>query len=569
MSRRTSPKLALSALGAAAALSLSHQAAASNPIEFPDNGTGAFSRGGAWLALGNEPLAAHYAPAALATQASAFSLDQNLSYNKVCYGRRGPGNTVIGPNDVVRVTPGDPNSLPTLVYLPTCVNRKAFPTTVPALAFSWRASRRLGIGVAVVPPATYGVPDTGWRLTSQGLNNRTGEKQMMPSPYRYMTVNQLNTIVFPTIGFGYEVFDDVRIGAAFISGMAALNTESVAISKYDSAEVDAAGDHMVDDTYANIRLKDLFIPGVIVSADISVTPYLDVAVWGRYVSAVETSEAEARFTTQIFGPDGKVKPNCNGVLNPDGSRDVSTCTSATENLYVGKTNALTHFKFPIPPEVRLGLRYHRPRPGQAPRAPDGKPVRDPLHDDLFDLELDASYAMNSRANTIEIRFRDNNGQGAVSTLPTGTPVPPNADRWNGFIDSYGLRLGGQWNAVQDRFALRAGGWMETRSQEPEFLTMFPVGAARWGFGGGVVLRQDFLDVSVGYQRHMSSGLDNGGNGGTLANVGTRGGGSFNVNDDPAGVSAQDRTQFRSERFINGGQVTQSAHVFSLGGTVRF
>jgi hypothetical protein len=43
----------------------------------------------------------------------------------------------------------------------------------------------------------------------------------------------------------------------------------------------------------------------------------------------------------------------------------------------------------------------------------------------------------------------------------------------------------------------------------------------------------------------------------------------NLNLKPRGVSAADRTQFRTDHIVNNGRITQSAHAFTLGGTIRF
>ena len=82
-------------------------AAASGPFEFPDNGPAAFARAGAWLAVGTDPLAAHYNPAALATARSAASLSLHLPFSKVCYDRRGAGDTRIGPQQGQSEEPGN------------------------------------------------------------------------------------------------------------------------------------------------------------------------------------------------------------------------------------------------------------------------------------------------------------------------------------------------------------------------------------------------------------------------------------------------------------------------------
>jgi long-chain fatty acid transport protein len=232
-------------------------------------------------------------------------------------------------------------------------------------------------------------------------------------------------------------------------------------------------------------------------------------------------------------------------------------------------DALSEFVYRIPPEVRAGVRFHASRP-DAVRAFDMARVRDPLHDDVFDVEVDGSYTWNSLASSIDVRFREANGQGVLMTAPTNVPVPPNADRVTGYRDSIGVRLGGQWNVVRDVFGLRAGGWVETRSQDPRFLTVDAIGATRFGVGGGVVARYGALDVSIGYQRHLSEGLDNHGNGGLRAPAAASDGNpEFDLDNEPRGVSAKDRTQFRSRHAINGGSVSFDAHVFTLGGTVRF
>lgn len=570
--------LFLAALAGAAGLSSSRAAQASNPLEYPDNGSAAFSRGGAWLGVANEPIATHYNPAGLATQGSGFSVEQQLNFPKTCYHRQGPGGTPVGPDDTNTLTSGPGAGMPRYIYLPVCNERTSFPNTIPSISFAFRLTDKLGVGMAIVAPATYGTADNAFPLMARGYNLGTGQYQTLPAPYRYMQLNQLSTILFPTVGVGYELFQNFRVGAAFISGIAAINTSTTGIATFSATPQDLGneiGDHSPDDSVSNLRTKDLFVPGVILSAHWSVLPQLDVAVWGRYLDAIRTSSADFTATTDVF----------EGVAPRPVCTNVDVCSGAVPNN--AQTNpeyfrgsVLTHFKYPLPPEVRIGVRFHQPRNASRLVFGDRGKARDPLHDDLFDVELNGSYSMNSYADTIEVRFRQGvdpvtgrpTGTGAALTRPTGVPIPPNADRWTGYQDSYGVRLGGQWNAIADKLGIRAGAWYETRSQDPAWLTIAPVGGARWGYGGGIVLRQDFIDISFGYQRHESAGLDNGGDGRMRAATGTASGqcngGNFNLSCD-AGKNAAERTQFRSIHTVNGGKVTFSADVFTIGGTVRF
>jgi long-chain fatty acid transport protein len=197
-------------------------------------------------------------------------------------------------------------------------------------------------------------------------------------------------------------------------------------------------------------------------------------------------------------------------------------------------------------------------------APDGA-VRDPLHDDVFDIELDGSITWNSQADEVTVRFKYDEAAGAGSRLSPVGFLPPIVDQATGFEDSYGLRLGGQYNVVQDKLGLMAGTWYETRSQRPELLNMSQPGPERGGFGGGFVLRQGFMDFTFGYQYHWSSALQTT-NGLRRANTGSP---SWSINNEPLDLPAEDRREFRSFHIVNNGKMTQHAHAFALGGVVRF
>lgn len=540
---------------AALALSIAKPALASNPLEYPDNGSAAFSRGGAWLAVGNEPIATHYNPAGLALQKTALSVEQQLAFPHTCLDRRGPNGAPAGPDDPSL----QPNGTPFYSYEETCSAKSAFPNTIPSISFAWRATPRVGIGVALVPPATYGTAKNQFPLLAEGIDNQTHQARLLPAPYRYMQLGQDSLILFPTVSVGYQLLSHLRVGAGFISGIGVINFSTVGVSNLGAD--DAKGDHMTDDSVSTIRTKDLFVPGFVVSALWSPAPVLDVSVWARVIDSIRADSGEVDVSLQTFNGNGAVNPPC---------ATISEKCSSNQSVLNKFPSGVTHFEYPIPPEVRLGLRFHRPRSAAAAAFDAPNTMRDPLHDDVFDVEADGSYTWNSAADTIQVRFPEGSGgTGAILVRPVNVPLPPNADRPTGYRDSVGVRLGGQWNAIPDLFGVRAGGWLESRSQDPAFLTVSPVGALRWGFGGGLVVRDGFFDISVGYQRQMSAGLDNGGNGRLKAAAGSNGTPTpFNVDKDN-GVSAADRTQFRTIHAINGGSVSFDAHVFTLGGLVRF
>jgi hypothetical protein len=537
--------LAAAFAGGVASL-LASPAGASSPLEYPDNGAASFSRGGAWLATANEPIATHYNPAALATQKSAFSIDLNLNFNKMCFDRRNPGNALAGPSQ----KNVGPSGLPNNIYLPACSERSSFPNTIPSLALAWRATSTLAFGLAIVPPATYGTADRTHGELAEGLNYPTYTKVPMAAPWRYMQVRELSTILFPTLSVGWEPLKRLRVGAGFVSGIAVINTKSASVANAQGEAEDSVGDHSFDDGLSNLRTKDLFVPGIVASIHWSVLPQLDLSVWGRYMDKIRAGEGTLISEQQAYFANGSRRPTC--PFNPVGCGPQNQ--NGVVNTFPGDgPPALNHFQYTIPSEVRAGIRFHLPRTKARVVAGTDGEARDPLHDDVFDVEVNGSYTMNSQAERIEVRFNPN-----ILVQPTNVRIPENADRLTGYKDSYGIRLGGQWNAIPDKLGIRLGGWMETQSQSAEFLQINVVGAQRYGFGGGLVFRQDFIDLSLGYQRLMSSALDNGGNGKLLAPAATNG-----------QVSADPDFNNRTFHAVNGGKLTQSGHAFTIGGTIRF
>lgn len=532
-----------------------NSAFASNPLEYPDNGSAAFSRGGAWLALANEPIAAHYNPAALATQASGFSLEQQLNFTHTCFERSASNGANAGPDAATS----------TFIYERACSARTGFPNAIPSIALAFRAGDRLGVGIAIVPPAAYGTAQGEFPVLARGKDTISNASVDLPAPYRYLELEQQSAILFPTLGIGWEIADHFRLGAGFISGIGVINTSAAAVSTLGID--DAAGDHMADDSLSTLRTRDLFVPGVVVSLQWSILPVLDVALWGRWIDSIRSSSGSLDIVQQPFNGNGQLNPPCAGTPGA-GGRDYSKCTS-NQSVPNHFDDAVAHFEYPIPPEIRWGARFHRPRSVAEFESRRHRTERDSLHDDVFDVELDQTLTLSSYADTIEVRFKQKDGKGALTTNPTNVPVPPNADRATGYNDSIGFRLGGQWNPVPDFLGLRAGAWFESRSQDPRLLTIAPVGAVRWGFGGGVVARVGLLDISAGYQRHLCLGLDNHGNGKFRAPAGTGDSPEFDLDREPARIAAEDRTQFRTQHAVNGGKVSFDAHVFTLGGLVRF
>jgi long-subunit fatty acid transport protein len=484
------------------------RAGATDVLEFPDNGTEQLSRGGAWVARATNPLATFFNPAGLAGQGSSALANVNLVFNDVCFSRSGPGAVV------------DQHDAP---YPPDVCDETSM-TPLPSVAAAWAVTDRLGIGLSITPPSVYGdlrFPET------VSATNRLGFDVQVASPQRYLLIEQGGIILNTTLGAGYELAKNVRVGAGFVWGLASIDVVNANMSLNPSLQGGTYKDPRDTDVLAEVHVSDWFIPGLVIGALYSPLRQLDI---GFALQVQEAIDARGDLTT---------KANYWSASGVSGNPTVTDSADIQPDL--------AHFRLPNPLEARLGVRFHWPRDPNAPIEAGAR--RDPIADDLFDVELNVSYTRNSAYDKIMLRFPANP---VIEVKGTGGQVPENNDvplQIKG--DTVGLRLGGEYVVLADRLALRAGGWWEPDVQRPEYLNVAVVASQRIGLAGGVLVRLGPVDVEAGYMHVFFDEVDNGGNGRVLA-----------ISGD---VSAGNRSPYG----INGGKVSQSANIVSVGGAFRF
>jgi long-subunit fatty acid transport protein len=485
------------------------RAAATDVLEFPDNGTEQLSRGGAWVARATNPLATYFNPAGLAGQGTGALANLNLVFTDVCFTRRGPGQVVDGHDALYPADVCDETSV----------------TPLPSVAAAWAVSDRLGIGLSIMPPSLYGNLSFPETVTAE---NRLGFDVKVPSPQRYLLIEQSGIVLNTTLGVGYEVAKNVRVGGGFTWGFASLEITNANMSLNPSQQADGTyKDPRDGDVLARIQVSDWFIPGFVIGAIYSPLSQLDVGF------ALQVQEA--------FDGHGDLTTKAN-YWSASGLSDNPVVTDSAD---VGPD--LAHFRLPNPLEARIGARFHWPRDPHAPIAAGAR--RDPIADDVFDLELDFSYTRNSAYDKIMLRFPADR---VIEVKGTGGAVPQNNDvplEIKG--DTIGVRLGGEYVLLADRLALRAGGWWEPNVQRPEYLNVAVVASQRIGVAGGVLVRLGPVDVEAGYMHIFFEDVDNGGDGRVRA------------------ISGDSSAGNRSPYAINGGKLSQSANIVSVGAAARF
>ena len=505
-------------LGAWGALGIAlwSSVARADGIDTPAAGTAQLGRAGAWLARADDPLAAFFNPAAMVRNPSGAHAGVHLLVRAHCFQRLGP--------DGAPVTPGA-NLNPATE--PVCADIAPFPN--PQIGVTYHFAPRWAVGLAVVGPHKHG--KAVWPDVVQYANKFGVLDADHPSPQRYMILDDDALLAYPTLSVGFALLKNLSVGAGFVWGVAHFSFSNMGSQATGSA---SAGPPAQDDFRQDIRSKitgtDAFVPGFVASVLWSPTKRLDLAAWYRYSDAIRT--AIDLDTQANYYPSGGT------VVTPPKEVDTSHFPKAGT------------FKFQIPMEARLGLRYHHPR-GRNPRSQEWVEkhagyARDGMSQDLFDVEVDLSWSHNSAVQNIEIRMME--GQrinGTPGYVPTIADTPR---QWN---DIVGVRLGGEFVAIPDLLAIRTGGFFESKGVDAGYLSLDFHQGYKAGVAAGATLRLGRVDISAGYQHTFFGALDNGGNG------------------QVHGLSGDATAGYRTPQVINGGRATAKLDEAALGVTVHF
>lgn len=479
-------------------------------LDTPAAGAMQMGRAGAWVARADDPLAAFVNPAAMVRNPNGVHVGSHLMFREHCFERRGPDGQGVSPGGTLGPAPG-----------PVCADIAPFPN--PQVGVQHRIAQRVWIGFAAVGPHKHGKatwPD------AISYNNRFNVSVPHPAPQRYLMLDDEALLVYPTFSVAVALRDNLSLGVGLVWGLAKFKFSNMVAGLGTNPE------NFGQDIKSTIDGFDGFIPGFILSGLFSPSSRVDLGWTFRYSDAIRSS-------TNL-----KVQPN---YYTTGGAVETQNPSPATE-----RENAGT-FRFDIPMEARLGVRYRHPRAsaglGQPWVARQGSPVRDAMSSDLFDVEVDLTYANTSAVDDIQIRL----GADIPIALGGGLSVsaPTNADMPRNWRDTLGVRLGGEFVAIPDLIAVRAGGFFESKAVADADLSLDFHQGFKAGVGGGATVRLGRFDVTAGYQHTFFGALDNGGNG------------------NAKGLSGDPSKDFRTDFAVNGGRVTASLDEVALGLTVHY
>jgi long-chain fatty acid transport protein len=558
-------------LSAALAL-IATPAWASNVTEFPDNGSEQLGRGGAWIARASDPLAAFYNPAGLAGQPTRLTLQANIVFGQTCFKR------VAALNDTTQ----DPLKAADGTFPAVCNDGAPHFPPNPQLAFAWSPTPRLGLGFAFLAPS--GIAKSTWPEFVKDPNDPMGTGQA--APQRYLLLSGDALFVTPTVGIGYEVIDNLRLGASFQWGIAS--------AKFTNAVTSVNGDNASprdNDLKAELAASDLFIPGGTIGALWSPSDWVDIAGWFKFSKGIEAT-GDLKLNKNYFSTanrDGKVVPGSIGYEITDTSKTVGdplgACGTAPRNAQGAPTGSglmtpeardnckpgAAHLYLPVPIELKIGVRVHQPRM-------KALHVRDPMQTDLWDAELDITYAQNSSFDYLRIRFPAAMPGSVDGVLPVagimGNPIPAVGDVAHRYRDVIGVRLGGDVNVLPDKLAVRAGGFFETQAGNSTFQTIDFMAGARVGLSLGGTYRirlskekSSAIELHAGFMHMFVFDSNNFSQTGLNALSGTAcnpAGGA-----GPGNLCSDGRAKYQSNWPVNLGTISNQVSAINLGASYRF
>jgi len=475
-------------------------------FEHGASGTRPLGRGGAFAARADDPMAMQYDPANLAAlPGMQLSLNANVDFYSSCFTRTGrhgayadfaaagaapvpdgmAGNGTVYTEDVPSAfglsTDVPPQASPAEEQMmldsgTTAANPRVCnsgpPGIIPALLFTWRIRKDLGVGIGLLADNAAGHTlfgsATDGTVAFTGVGSAGGR---IPSPARYNLIEQNLVIAFPSVTVAYAPDPRFRFGVTFGSGFGIFDFTSITRGN--------RGEEYGQDIYTKLHAVDAFIPRITASVHIVPIDSLDIVasfMWQDDVHATGNVDLEGTFYDN----------------SPGWTHDKQHLPSSLDA--------------PQPWHATVAVRYAdriAPRPADptAVSRLSGR-VEDQMSNERWDIELDATYEMNSRVDefTAHIPNQADGSRPALIVESGGSPLslPENIHLAHQWRDQLRLNLGGDYNVIPGLAALRAGVSFETSGLKRGFTQVDFIPGQRVGLHGGLTVRLGQLDISLAY-----------------------------------------------------------------------
>lgn len=291
------------------------------------------------------------------------------------------------------------------------------------------------------------------------------------SPTRQMLIDQESAAAWLAVGAGYQPIPELRVGLGLAAGFAYWRTTSVA---------SVLGGTFRDPEYlSEVTGTDWFVPRGILSVVATPLPALEL------------------FGILVYQADVRAKGDVTFESNGIKGAPLLNCRDDNPGPHCGVQDATSIVPFPRW-EGTLGARY-------AQRRSSATPNGDPMRDELWDVELDATLTGTSHVKEFTVDLYEGDAGAhppklATSSIPGAavyalgrtSSVPK---QWK---DTVGLRLGADFNVVPARLALRGGLSYSSSAVPLEYMNIDVWAVRKIGLHLGATLAFGKTKLSVGY-----------------------------------------------------------------------
>lgn len=330
-----------------------------------------------------------------------------------------------------------------------CNQKGAIPA--PNLGWAHSFDNKWGYGVGVFTPSAVGSSrygeDTIVSVFPSDNEMYTPTLSGVEWPNRQMGLERSVIAAYVMAGLGAQVIPELRIGLSAGIGYYSIYNKSV---------VSVAGGTFRDQEVINeLDTRDWAVPRLNASVVVSPLKYLDLFALATYQGDIEAK--------------GKATLTANGIKGAP----LKSCTSEAPGTHC----EIDGVRLTVPlqtMEATFGARFALPR-----RALQADELREPMRDELFDVEVDVSWAQTSHVDafTVDLHDKDftdpdvpriqfaNDPNAAFSYVRKQTEVPKH---WK---DTWTVRVGGDANVLPERLTVRAGVSYATRAVPVRYMNI--------------------------------------------------------------------------------------------------
>ena len=437
-------------------------------------GTAAIGRGGAVAARPTDNMAMLHNPAGLVDlPGNQVLLNLDTAFDDVCVQRYGyygwgiyltedrEGNTN-NPDDH-RSEFGDPSGNYGLRHLDRVCNSGPVGP-LPQLAFSFHVTPRFSLAFGFVANVFMG--GAQWGGKDGTIQTPEGPR---PTPTRYEYIRSEAIGINPTASAAYKLSSWLSVGMTLQVLMGSADVYQVLALR--------AGTSPANDMLAKEHAVDLFMPALTFAAYLKPTRKLRLAGTFNWSDGLD-GHGDITFTTNYFHK---------GAVGNE-SLPLQNDPVKLSRVRVGQ-----------PWTATLAARYAQPRAAESTD-------NDPIKDELWDVEVDASYVANESgggrsrvevANDFTLEFRRADGTPQMPLQVKQSDIEEiNLERHT--KDLWIVRLGGSVNILPNRLSVSAGTFYQTRSSDPSYASISDFGFKRLGLGLGVTVRVGKFDLMAAY-----------------------------------------------------------------------